>query len=259
MCQRMCRVACRRAILVFGLTVFATALAAAAKAKAPAPDSPPTPADKALATIHVRPGFRAELVAAEPMVVDPVAFDWGPDGKLWVVEMGDYPLGLDGAWKPGGKGAPGGRVRFLEDANGDGAYDKSTVFLDGLTMPNGVLPWRRGVLITAAPEILYAEDTDGDGKADVKKPLFVGFGEGNPQLRVNGLRYGLDGWVYCANGWSNGKVKSIATGQQVNLAGHDVRIRPDEGLIELESGVSQFGRNRDDWDNWFGENNSYPL
>lgn len=223
------------------------------------PDSQPVPPEQALATIHVRPGFKAELMAAEPMVVDPVAFDWGPDGKLWVVEMGDYPLGMDGAWKPGGKGSPGGRVRFLEDTNGDGQYDKSTIFLDGLTMPNGILPWRKGVLITAAPEILYAEDTDSDGKADVRKPLFIGFGEGNPQLRINGLRYGLDGWVYCANGWSNGKVKSLATGQEVNLAGHDVRIRPDEGLIELESGVSQFGRNRDDWDNWFGENNSYPL
>jgi putative membrane-bound dehydrogenase-like protein len=223
------------------------------------PGSQPVPPEEALTTIHVRSGFRAELMAAEPMVVDPVAFDWGPDGKLWVVEMGDYPLGLDGAWKPGGKGSPGGRVRFLEDTNGDGQYDKSTLFLDGLTMPNGVLPWRNGVLISAAPEIFYAEDTDNDGKADVRKSLFVGFGEGNPQLRINGLRYGLDGWVYCANGWSNGVVKSVATGQEVNLAGHDVRIRPDEGLIELESGVSQFGRNRDDWDNWFGENNSYPL
>lgn len=259
MCRRICRVACRLAIVLLGLTSIVVPRSSAVGDDAPSPDSPPTPADKALATIHVRPGFRAELMAAEPMVIDPVAFDWGPDGKLWVVEMGDYPLGLDGAWKPGGKGAPGGRVRFLEDTNGDGAYDKSTVFLDGLTLPNGVLPWRNGVLITAAPEILYAEDTDGDGKADVKKPLFVGFGEGNPQLRINGLRYGLDGWVYCANGWSNGVVKSVATGQEVNLAGHDVRIRPDEGLIELESGVSQFGRNRDDWDNWFGENNSYPL
>ncbi|MEX2186600.1 MAG: PVC-type heme-binding CxxCH protein [Pirellulales bacterium] len=223
------------------------------------PESPPTPPDKALATIHVRPGFRAELMAAEPLVVDPVAFDWGPDGKLWVVEMGDYPAGLDNQWKPGGKGKPGGRVRYLEDTDGDGQYDKSTLFLDGLQMPNGVLPWRGGVLVTAAPEIFYAEDTDGDGRADVRRSLYVGFHEGNPQLRINGLRYGLDGWVYCANGWSGGVVKSIATGQEVNLSGHDVRIRPDEGLIELESGVSQFGRNRDDWDNWFGQNNSYPL
>ncbi len=229
------------------------------------PDSSPTPPAEALATIHVRPGFRAELMAAEPLVVDPVAFDWGPDGKLWVVEMGDYPAGLDNQWKPGGKGQPGvrgkpgGRVRFLEDTNGDGQYDKSTVFLDGLQMPNGVLPWRDGILVTAAPEIFYAEDTDGDGRADVRKTLFVGFQEGNPQLRINGLRYGLDGWVYCANGWSGGVVKSVATGQEVNLSGHDVRIRPDEGLIEVESGVSQFGRNRDDWDNWFGQNNSYPL
>jgi putative membrane-bound dehydrogenase-like protein len=254
----MSNIASRFATILLGLC-FGSACLRVANADIALPGSQPTSADNALATIHVRPGFRAELMAAEPIVIDPVAFDWGPDGKLWVVEMGDYPLGLDGAWKPGGKGSPGGRVRFLEDTNGDGQYDKSTLFLDGLSMPNGVLPWRKGVLVSAAPEIFYAEDTDGDGKADVRKPLFVGFGEGNPQLRINGLRYGLDGWVYCANGWSNGVVKSVATGQEVNLAGHDVRIRPDEGLIELESGVSQFGRNRDDWDNWFGENNSYPL
>ena len=75
-----------------------------------------------------RPGFEVELVAAEPLVQSPIAFAWGPDGKLWVVEMGDYPLGIDG------KGKPGGRVKYLEDTNGDGKYDKATVFLDNLQL-----------------------------------------------------------------------------------------------------------------------------
>src|SRR5437660_384143 len=130
---------------------------------------------QSLKLLKPRPGFVAELVAAEPLVQDPIAFAWGPDRKLWVVEMGDYPLGTDG------KGKPGGRIKFLEDTDGDGIYKKATVFLDNVPFPTGVMPWRKGVLITAAPHILYAEDTDGDGKADVVKPIFTGFVEGNQQ------------------------------------------------------------------------------
>ena len=200
--------------------------------------------------IRVRPGFKVELMAAEPLVRDPIAFEWGPDGKLWVVEMGDYPLGTDG------KGKPGGEVKFLVDRDGDGRYDRSTVFLDGLSFPTGVMPWRKGVLISCAPEVLYAEDTDGDGKADVRTPLFKGFVEGNPQHRVNGFDYGLDNWVYGANGDSGGAIRSERDGTETNLRGHDFRFRPDDGRFEPTSGQSQFGRHRDDWGNWFGNNNS---
>ena len=115
---------------------------------------------------------------------DPIAFDWGADGRLWVVEMGDYPLGVDG------KGKPGGVVRFLEDTDGDGRYDRATTFLDGLAFPTGVMPWRNGVLVACAPDIFYAEDRDGDGKADHREVLFTGFSEGNQQHRVNGFELG---------------------------------------------------------------------
>ncbi len=219
----------------------------------PKPGSPPLSPAESLRKLHVPEGFDVELVAAEPLVVDPVAIAFGADGKLWVVEMADYPLGMDG------RGKPGGRIRWLEDTNHDGRYDRSVVFLDGVRFPNGILPWHRGVLVTAAPEIFYAEDTDGDGKADLRETLFHGFAPGNPQLRINGLRRGLDHWIYCANGWSGGQAVSVKTGAKIDLGGRDLRIRPDEGLVDAESGVSQFGRNRDDWDDWFGVNNSYPM
>src|SRR5437879_6173881 len=148
----------------------------------PSPKSP----EESLACIRVRPGFKVELVANEPLVVDPVAFDWGPDGKFWVVEMRDYPLGLDG------HGQPGGVIKYLEDTDGDGRYDKATVFLENVNFPNGIMVWGQGVLVSAAPELCYAEDTDGDGKADVRKPILVGFNQGNQQNRVNGFEYGLD-------------------------------------------------------------------
>lgn len=213
---------------------------------------PLTP-EQALKSFKLQPGYEIQLVAAEPLVRDPVAIDWSADGKLWVVEMADYPSGIDGRNKPGG------RVVYLEDTDGDGRYDKSTTFLDGLNMPTGILAWRDGVLIAAAPEILFAADTNGDGKADVRKTLFKGFKEGNPQLRINGLRFGLDNWVYCANGWSGGVVVSELTGQKIDLGKRDLRINPDTGEMQLLSGVSQFGRNRDDFHNWLGVDNSHPF
>jgi putative membrane-bound dehydrogenase-like protein len=203
--------------------------------------------------LKARPGFVVELVAAEPLIESPVAFAWGPDGKLWVVEMRDYPLGVDG------KGKPGGRVKVLESTKGDGKYDKATVFLDNIPFPTGVMPWRKGALVTCAPDVLYAEDLDGDGKADRKVALFTGFGEGNQQHRVNGLVWGLDNWVYCANGDSGGTVRSLKTGRAVNIRGRDLRLRPDDGGLDAQTGQTQFGRNRDDWGNWFGGNNSNPV
>ncbi|MEO7299285.1 MAG: PVC-type heme-binding CxxCH protein, partial [Verrucomicrobiota bacterium] len=221
--------------------------------------SPPLSPAESLSKIHVRDGFTAELVAAEPLLESPVAIDWDERGRLWVVEMVDYPLGLDG------KGKPGGRVRILEDTDGDGRYDKTTLFADNLNFPTGILTWRDGVLITAAPEILFLKDSDGDGKADVRKVLFSGFLEGNQQLRVNGLRWGLDNWIYCASGahdrgyGTTTKIKSHLNGEEYAIGSRDFRFRPDTGELDAQSGPSQFGRNPDDWGNWFGEMNSWPL
>jgi putative membrane-bound dehydrogenase-like protein len=242
--------------------------------------------EESLATIQLSPGLKAELVAAEPLIQDPVAFEWDVQGRLWVVQMGGYP---NGATDADGKPASGGEVRVLEDVDNDGKYDKATVFLDGLNFPTGIHRWRNGVIVTDAPTIFYAEDTDGDLKADVRKTLYDGFAEGNQQHRVNGLRYGLDNWLYVANGDSGGEVRVVdkvgdgelfddeskfrmvdrdpfdpvhevtGPGRSVNIRGRDVRIQPDYGLIDTVSGQSQFGRCRDDWGNWFGGNNSRPM
>ncbi|MBE7496475.1 MAG: c-type cytochrome [Verrucomicrobiaceae bacterium] len=202
---------------------------------------------------HVREGYRIELVAAEPVVLDPVAFDWDEQGRLWVIEMADYPLGMDG------NGKAGGRVVRLEDTDHDGRYDKRHVIVSDLSYPTGILTWREGVIVTAAPDIFFISP---DG---TKKVLYTGFSTGNQQLRVNGLRWGMDGWVYCAAGAHHGgynkgtQIECKLTGEKIDLGSRDFRFKPDTGEFDPQTGPSQFGRARDDWGHWFGVQNSFPL
>jgi putative membrane-bound dehydrogenase-like protein len=227
------------------------------KITATGPLEPALSQEEALKKIHVRDGYQVELIVSEPLTVDPVAIDWDASGRLWVVEMSDYPLGMDG------QGKPGGRVRVIEDSDGDGSYDRQTLFADGLTYPTGLLVWRDGVMVTAAPNVLFLRDTDKDGRADDQEVLISGLSTGNQQLRANGLRWGIDGWVYCAAGghhgnFANGTRLRTRLGE-VQVGSRDFRFRPDTGELEPLSGPSQNGRNRDDWGHWFGTQNMRPL
>ena len=236
-----------------GPGISATALHdAGAKSKVPTATPPLSPEESAKKW-HVRDGYRIELVAAEPVVLDPVAFDWDEQGRLWVIEMADYPLGMDG------NGKAGGRVVRLEDTDHDGRYDKRQVIVSDLSYPTGILTWREGVIVTAAPDIFFISP---DG---TKKVLYTGFSTGNQQLRVNGLRWGMDGWVYCAAGAHHGgynkgtQIECKLTGEKIDLGSRDFRFKPDTGEFDPQTGPSQFGRARDDWGHWFGVQNSFPL
>ncbi|HYE97605.1 MAG TPA: PVC-type heme-binding CxxCH protein, partial [Planctomycetota bacterium] len=196
--------------------------------------SPPSP-EEIRQSIRVDPGLRVELVAAEPEVESPVAAAFDEEGRLWVAEMRDYPNPIPGR-------APMGRVKVLEDADGDGRYERSRVVADGLMMANGVMPWDGGAFATAAGRLVYV-------KAGAEpRPLYTGFAEQNPQLRASFPTLGLDGWVYVANGQRGGKiVPAGAEAKPLDLGALDFRFDPLGGAYEADTGFGQFGLTFDTW------------
>ncbi len=246
---KLCRVELCVAFMAF-------VVSAAGGADPPRP-GPRSPSDEHAAFVLADSALTIELVAAEPEVSSPVAIAWDEDGRLYVAEMIDYPV------------APAaGRIRRLEDRDGDGRYELATIFAAGLPFPNGVLPCFGGVLVTAAPSIWFLRDRDGDGHADEKSIILTGFGEGNTQLRVNGLSFGLDNMIYAANGRSDGEVRapSDPPGKAVSIRRRDLRFRlaarpqaPAPMIVEAIAGFSQFGLAHDDWGNRFPSWNTIPL
>ena len=225
-------------------------------------DGPPYSPEEARALIEVPEGFRVELAAAEPDIVDPVAMTFDARGRMYVVEMRDYPLDLE----------PQGQVTRLEDSDGDGYFETSIVFADGLNFPNGIMRWRDGILVTAAPDIIYLEDSDGDGRADIRRVVLTGFAATNPQLRVTpALRGGqLDLCKLPAgdSGHASLWMSSVIPVRRCDFPNtpmrrqrtscEDIRFRPDKPEIEALGNASQYGNSFDDWGNRFTVwNNDY--
>src|SRR5690242_10385242 len=158
-----------------------------------------TPEDS-LKTMRVRGDFHVELFAEEPDVMSPVEIAFDENGKVYVAEMLDYPED-----PPPGKPARS-RIRLLEDTNGDGKLDRATVFADNVLAVSGFMPWKGGLIVTSAPDILYLKDEDGDGKADVRKVLYTGFTKVYQEARITNPRLGVDNWIYCSNNGSDGRI-----------------------------------------------------
>jgi len=152
-----------------------------------------TPADE-LKTFQLPPGYRAELVASEPMVIDPIAIDFDLEGRMWVIEMLGFMPDTSGT----DSRQPLGRIAVLEDANDDGKMDKRTVFLDKLILPRAFKILDRGVLVGEPPNLWLARDTNGDLVADSKDLVRNDYGrlEGNPEHNANSLYWGLDNTIY---------------------------------------------------------------
>ncbi len=224
------------------------------------------PPEQAAATYEVAEGFQIELIASEPEVMDPVDMEIDENGTMYAVEMPGYPLDKEHT----------GRIRILKDTDGDGKMDKSILFAEELRFPNGIMRWKKGVIVTDVPNVLYLEDSDGDGRADIRDTLLTGFAVSNPHLLVNNPVYGLDNWVYLAHAGLAGSRKyedifgdlgdSISFYKQAglpklakNAGSKNVRFRPDQGKLEMLSAKSQFGHAFNEWHDHILTFNSHHI
>ncbi len=163
-----------------------------------AQDRPPGPAlspEEAVRKMTVPPGFRVELVASEPDIVNPVAMTFDGRGRIWITESLEYPRKSPGPGRD--------RIKVLEDTDGDGAADKFTTFADDLNIPSGIAVGAGGVWVANAPDILFLKDTNGDGVADTREVVVTGFGRHDTHELPNSLTWGPDGWLYGWNGVFN--------------------------------------------------------
>jgi hypothetical protein len=240
-----------RSFAVLGFVTFALASASALQSRPPVvpswppglqqvpDDSPARTPEEERKTFFLPPGYRAELVASEPMIQEPVAIDWDADGRLWVVEMIGYMQDLPAT----NERTPSGRVSVLEDTNGDGRMDKKTVFLEGLVMPRALKVLAQGVLVAEPPHLWLARDTNGDRKADTRELVCDCYGSalGNVEHNQNGLLWAMDNWIHTAEGESYFRVK--------------------DGKVESRKTLSrgQWGVTQDDFGRIYRNSNSSAL
>lgn len=213
------------------------------------PRIPPVEPSDALATFQVIPGYHMELAAAEPLVASPIAVDWDEQGRMFVVEMRGYAENRKGGLS---------RIRCLIDRDQDGRYDESTVFVDGLLWPTALACWDGGLYVADAPRILFCQDTNGDGTADVQREVFTGFGIDNVQGLLNTLLWHFDNRFYGATSTNPSLVRGVARGSEspLDLRGRDFSFEPTSLFLRAESGGGQHGASFDDWGNRFVCSNS---
>ena len=223
----------------------------------PQPPSPVSPTDS-LRWFATQPGCLVELAASEPQVVDPVSMQIDEKGRLWVVEMRDYPTEDE---------SPKSRVVILQDNDQDGFFETSTVFADKLRFATGVQPWQNGAIVTVHGQLLMLRDTDGDLHADAQEVWLDGFSVGNPQLRANHPTISADGWLYVASGLRGGKIKKSIPfavdekdqAEMLDLTGCDLRVHMLTGRVESIAGPTQFGLSFDRLGHRYGCSNRQPC
>jgi putative membrane-bound dehydrogenase-like protein len=195
--------------------------------------------------LEVHPEFNLSLVAAEPLINKPMNIDWDEKGRLWVVETPEYPNGLRqsnvDAWKDSGANQPGHYdrkpldcVSILSDTNGDGVMDKKQVFADEIELATSSVFYKNGVIVCAAPDVWFFEDTNGDDKADKRTKIYTNLGNRDTHAVINNMRWGLDGWVYATHGYSStDDVKSGDGSKGFGPIGAGVvRFKPDGSAFE---------------------------
>ncbi len=231
------------------------------------PDSPPATPQEEQAKFHLPPGFEIQLVAAEPEIQKPINITFDGAGRLWVSGSEEYPwpAGTDAGGQPipeylkayadignafgAGNKAPAptmtarDSVRVLSDFGADGHARKISVFADGLNIPSGVQPLPRKpgskgdtAIVYSIPTIWRLEDSEGDGKAHVREPLFKSFGYLDTHGGSSSFLYWIDGWVYGTHGFRNHSEVHDGSGKVTTLdSGHTYRFRPDGSQFEIHT------------------------
>jgi len=194
-------------------------------ADAPQPLSPL----ESLASFRVPPGFRPELVAAEPLIREPSGVCWDAAGDLFVCELHGYNLEgqydieelnlggeldrvvrrlqADDKHKRAAEAETYGTIRRLIDSDGDGRIDSSVVWADRLPPCLGICAVRGGIIAACQTEILFLADRNGDGRADFRETLFEGFQKGPLERSINSPTWGQDGWIYFGRGVGGGTIR----------------------------------------------------
>ncbi|MCA9127045.1 MAG: c-type cytochrome [Planctomycetales bacterium] len=212
----------------------------------------PLSPEQALQSFGIADGFIVELVAAEPLVMDPVAFAFDSRHRMFVAEMRDYSeqetehLGV---------------IALLEDSDGNGTMDVRHDFVTGLSWPTGLWPWKDGVLVAHPPRLTWFRDTNDDGIADHSEVWFDGFGRSNVQGLINSLRWTVAGTISGATSSSGAQVMqaAIASDEPLQLGRRDFEIDPLTKKMSAVTGGGQHGLSFNRWGDRFVTSNSDHL
>ncbi len=246
------------ALLLWWFSCRAAWAAEPKKQPGPSPRVSAAQSADALASFQVKPGFRIELAAAEPMVAAPAALAFDERGRLFVAEMRDYPDRRE-------QRPHLGQIRMLEDMDENGAFQTSTVYADNLAWPSAVACYAGGIFVAATPQILYLKDSGNDGIADVVKVVFTGFGGRpyvpNPRALLNSLNWGLDNCLHCGMAGLDGAVSVLSAAQvpSVLLADSDFAFDPRTLALFPEAGPAQTGISFDNRGRKFLCDSNRPL
>jgi putative membrane-bound dehydrogenase-like protein len=214
----------------------------------------PSRAAQAIAAFQMQPGFKANAVAAEPLINKPIAVQWDERGRMWVAETPEYPNGrrplTAESWREGGVLVPGSydrpaqdKISVLIDTDGDGVADKKQLFHEGLELITGFCHYKDGIIVVAHPNILWLRDTDGDGKADKEIVLFGGFTPGDTHFVANHFILAPDGWIYASHGGGGEATFPNDPAKKVRISSGTFRFKPDGSAIEqiASQGGNSFG------------------
>ncbi|MBT4011928.1 MAG: c-type cytochrome [Planctomycetaceae bacterium] len=222
------------------------------------PRIPASTPEQSVDKMQIHPAFEVQIVATEPLIRDPAAIDIDENGRMYVCELPEY-----NAYAVADNPHEKGTVKRLVDTNGDGRYDKATLFVKDIAYPTAIICWDDGVFIGSAPDLFYCKDTTGDGIADIHHKILTGFGSDLAgEAHLNSFRWGVDNRIHISTNLSGGNVRlaNATESTAVSTRGRGIILNPrDLSGFELTSGAGQHGMSMDNWGRKFVCSNSVPA